>query len=313
MQRFDNLDYVSMTMEFRCNLRCVHCMIESTMDRLRPESDERFDDLLRLNKRERRWRGLILTGSEITLRKDLPDLARRAKTANFDHVRIQTHGMALEREDFCATLADAGVDEFFVSVAGSDAARHDAITTVPGSFEKMMRGLRNLDRIKGAVCLTNTVVTRLSFTDLAAVVEALGEIDCLAQMEFWNYWPMREDDPKDLIASIADVRPHLVTAVRMARERGRSIEIKNFPECILGSDGSLVVNQQPHLYVDEAFWAEFNRNGFYQCVYRDRCGSRECLGLTTAYINKYGLEADLLSPVGRRHAETASTAASRSK
>ena len=134
-QRFDNRDYVSMTMEFRCNLRCVHCMIEGTMDRLMPESKERLDALLAENQRHRRWKGLILTGSEITLRRDLPELAKRARSAGFEHVRIQTHGMHLSQPAYCDTLIDAGVDEYFISVAGPDAQSHDAITTVPGSFQ----------------------------------------------------------------------------------------------------------------------------------------------------------------------------------
>ena len=81
MQRFDHREYVSMTMEFRCNLRCVHCMIEDTMHRLVPESADRFEELLAQNTEHRRWKGLILTGSEITLRRDLADLARRARAA----------------------------------------------------------------------------------------------------------------------------------------------------------------------------------------------------------------------------------------
>jgi MoaA/NifB/PqqE/SkfB family radical SAM enzyme len=296
MRRFDNRDYVSMTMEFRCNLRCVHCMIEGTMDRLRPESDARFDELLAINARERRWKGLILTGSEITLRKDLPDLARRARRSGFDHVRIQTHGMALERQSFCETLLEAGVDEFFVSIAGSDAARHDAITTVPGSFEKALRGLENLDRLGGATALTNTVVTRLSVGNLPAIVDALAHIRCLAQMEFWNFWPMREQDEKDLIAPLGEVVPALRAAIGKARHHGRAVEVKNVPQCALGSDATVLVNQQPHLYIDEAFWAEFARNGFYQCAYRERCRSSECLGLNTAYVAKFGLELEVLRP-----------------
>ena len=38
------------------------------MDRLAPEVSERFKALLDVNRRERRWKGLVLTGSEITLR-----------------------------------------------------------------------------------------------------------------------------------------------------------------------------------------------------------------------------------------------------
>ena len=33
-------DYVEVTVHFKCNLACTHCMIEGTMDWLRPESNE---------------------------------------------------------------------------------------------------------------------------------------------------------------------------------------------------------------------------------------------------------------------------------
>jgi MoaA/NifB/PqqE/SkfB family radical SAM enzyme len=288
-----------MTMEFRCNLRCVHCMIEGTMDRLVPEPEERFEELLAHNAEHRRWKGLILTGSEITLSRELPELARRARASGFAHARIQTHGMHLADEDYCRSLVEAGVDEFFVSVTGPDAATHDAITTVAGSFDKMLRGLENLERFAGVVTLTNTVVTRLSFAALPAVVDRLAHLSRLVQMEFWVYFPMRESDDKDLIAPHADVLPHLREAIARARALGRGVEVKNFPHCLLGADAAALVNAQPQLYVDPAFWAEFMRNGFYQCVYRDRCASQECLGLNTAYVAKYGYDEGILKPLAR--------------
>ena len=300
MQRFDHRDYVSMTMEFRCNLRCVHCMIEDTMHRLAPESADRFEELLAQNREQRRWKGLILTGSEITLRRDLPELARRARASGFEHVRIQTHGMHLAERAYCEELVQAGVDEYFVSVAGPDAQTHDAITTVPGSFDKTLRGLENLDEISGAVTLTNTVVTTRSFKLLPAVVDRLSHLKRLVQMEFWVYWPMSEADDKDLVASHCDIAPYLRDAVGRARALGRGVEVKNFPECLLGDDGAALMNTQPQLFIDPAFWPEFMRNGFYQCVYRDRCESTECLGLSTAYIAKYGYEASALRPIARR-------------
>ncbi len=60
------------------------------------------------------------------------------------------------------------------------------------------------------------------------------------------------------------------------------------------------MNTQPQLFIDPAFWPEFMRNGFYQCVYRDRCASTECLGLSTAYIAKYGYEEKILRPIAAR-------------
>ncbi len=95
MGRFNHDQYVELTMHFRCNLGCEHCMIEGTMDRLEPESMERFEELLAYNRQMRAWRALVLTGAEITLRSDLPILATRARENGFEHVRIQTHGMRL--------------------------------------------------------------------------------------------------------------------------------------------------------------------------------------------------------------------------
>lgn len=266
------------------------------MDRLAPESMQRFEELLTENKRSRRWKGLILTGSEITLRRDLPDLARRARSSGFEHVRIQTHGMHLASPTYCDTLVAAGVDEYFVSVAGSDAATHDSITTVPGSFDKTLKGLENLDGRDGVVTMTNSVVTSLSYRLLPDLVDRLAHLRNLVQMEFWVYWPMSETDEKGLIAPNADIAPYLREAISRARVLGRGVEVKNFPECLLGSEGAALMNTQPQLFIDPAFWPEFMRNGFYQCVYRDRCSSTECLGLSSAYIMKHGYDENILRP-----------------
>ena len=295
-KRFVHDEYVELTMHFRCNLKCVHCMIEDTMDWLKPESMQKFEEILAFNVDNARWKGLIFTGSEITLRKDLPELARRAREHGFEHVRIQTHGMRLSSESYCRELVDAGIDEYFVSVTAADAQTHDAITEVPGSFDKTLRGMENLDAFDSVSMMTNTVVTRLSYAQLPAVVERLSHLRRLVQMEFWNYLPMRETDDKDLIASHLDVLPVMRVAIKKARALGRSVEVKNFPECLLGEDRDALDNDQPKLIIDPAFWPEFMRNGFHQCVHHEYCGSKTCLGLNTAYVKKFGWHADVLVP-----------------
>jgi len=112
-ERFAASDYLEMTVHFRCNLKCVHCMIEGTMDWLRPESDVQLAKILAQNADEGRWRGLTLTGSEVTLRPDLPDLARRARDHGFEHVRIQTHGARLADEGYCRELGRSGDRRIF--------------------------------------------------------------------------------------------------------------------------------------------------------------------------------------------------------
>jgi MoaA/NifB/PqqE/SkfB family radical SAM enzyme len=296
-RRFAPADYVELTVHFACNIRCEHCMIEGTMDWLEPESPASFDRLLALNHNEHRWKGLTLTGSEVTLDHDLPAMARRARESGFEHVRIQTNGIRLADASYCRDLVEAGIDEYFVSVTAADAHTHDSITKVPGSFEKTLEGLANLDTHSGVQVLTNTVITSRSYRQLPAVVERLAGLRRLVQMEFWNYWPMKATDDKNLIAPHVDVLPYLRGAIAAARALGRSVEVKNFPECLLGDDADALDNDQPKLVIDPAFWPEFMRNGFHQCVHRPHCGAKRCLGLNTAYVNRYGWEADLLVPL----------------
>jgi MoaA/NifB/PqqE/SkfB family radical SAM enzyme len=291
----DHSRYISVTMEFRCNLRCTHCMIEGTMDRLPPTSDAEFAQILRDQAERRPWDGLILTGSEITLRRDLGDLVRRARNAGFSHIRIQTHGMQLSRPGYLDGLIAAGVDEFFISVAGSDAETHDRITQVPGSWDRMIRGIEQIEAHGGdLVVITNTVVTAQSYTLLSGMVQALARFSCVAQHEFWNYFPMAERDEKNLIVRHADLIPPLRAAIAAAQAAGRRVEVKNVPQCLLGDDSDTLVNAQPTLVISPDFWVEFDRNGFYRCPHQNRCASQECLGLTEAYIHRFGDERDLL-------------------
>lgn len=296
----DHAKYVSVTMEFRCNLKCVHCMIEGTMDHLLPAPDALFQHILDQQRSDNLWEGLVLTGSEITLNRDLPNLATRAREAGFDRVRIQTHGVHLSRAKYADRLLDAGVNEFFVSVAGGNRDSHDAITQVPRAWDKMMEGLSYLDTKDDVRLLTNSVVTALSYQELPQMVAALSHLKKLVQMEFWNFWPMAESDDKKLCAPHAAVLPYLLDAILAARTLGRFVEVKNFPECLLGELGDALVNAQPMLVIDPAFWSEFDRNGFNNCRHRENCGSTECLGLNNAYIDRFGWEAEILSPLAKQ-------------
>ena len=299
MGRYDNSRYVSVTLEFRCNLACVHCMIEGTMDRLETVPDDAFEAVLEHYRRTGQWSGIIMTGSEITLRRDLPDLARRARAAGFAHVRIQTHGMHLARPGYVDKLIDAGVDEYFVSVAGSDAASHDGITAVRGSFDKMMIGLEKLSAVPGTAIITNTVVTELSYRLLPGVVDALSGIGALTQMEFWHYFPMSRSDDKQLLADYRQIVPYLRDACRRADALGVAVEIKNVPQCLLGEDAHRLENGQAELLIDPAFWVEFDKNGFYRCPHRANCAAQSCLGLSEAYVTRFGDMAADLRPVAR--------------
>jgi MoaA/NifB/PqqE/SkfB family radical SAM enzyme len=296
--------YIELAMSFGCNLHCSHCMIEGTMQILTPQSLDKFYALLRINRAENRWSGLTLTGAEITLDDRLPEMAKLAKAHGFENIRIQTHGGKLADREFLARLIDCGINEFFVSVTASDANSHDRITGVTGSFDRTLQGIANVAEYPNATVITNTVITELSYLHLPSVVQLMAQYRAVSQLEFWYYFPMRSTDHKLLLVPIDQCLPVLLNAIRMASEYAIPLELKNFPQCLLGSFQSVLYNDQPQLEIDPRFWDEFSRNGFYQCVYKSQCSSSMCLGLSTAYIHRFGWEMDILHPLHPDSAET---------
>lgn len=289
-------DFVELTIHFRCNLRCQHCMILESMHWLEPADETELEALLQQQRQLRTWKGLILTGSEVTLRKDLSAIVRRAIDAGFEFVRIQTHGMRLADESYCRELIDAGVKEFFVSITAADEQLHDQITQVRGSFRKTLEGLTNLSKFPEVRTLTNTVVTALSYQSLPDVVQKLKDLANLTEMHFWTYWPMSSADDLSLCIPHPVAAEYLKKAITLARSYGRKVEVKNFPQCLLGKHADALCNDQPELRIDPRFWTEFHRNGFHQCSYKSMCASKQCLGINTAYANRFGWHEDILKP-----------------
>ena len=107
---------------------------------------------------------------------------------------------------------------------------------------------------------------------------------------------MSDNDNKDLIVSHVDTLPYLLDAIRLAHTYKREGEVKPFLEFLLGVARNTLVNEQPRLFIDPEVWTEFMRNGFHQCVYRDTCRSKQCLGLNTAYTRRFCWMENVLTP-----------------
>ena len=174
---------------FRCNFACTFCYVEDGLGgRFRGVE---LDEARRLLADPRVTDGvtrIVLSGGEVTLDKDLPRYVALARAVpSVEHVRVQTNASRLADGDTAARLIAAGVDEFFVSLHGADAATCDAITREPGSFAAILAGLDAL-RGLGATVVTNTVVCAANVAQLAAIV-ALAHDRGARGAELWGYVP----------------------------------------------------------------------------------------------------------------------------
>ncbi len=288
-----------LTFAFRCNFACRFCYVEDGLGgRFRGVT---LDEARRLLSDPLLTAGvtrIVLSGGEVTLDQDLPRFAELARAVpSVEHVRIQTNASRLDRA-LVARLTTAGVDEYFVSLHGADAATCDAITAVPGSFAAIEGGIAALAEA-GVTIVTNTVVCSANVGQLDRIV-GLAHARGARGAELWGYVPRVDAaDARGQMVRVSEAGPHLQRAVAVGLARGLAMTVKYFPRCLLGDLAHVHSDAQPRLIIDDAFWQDYPTYGcLYEGVCADAAVDDGCSGLADAYVHRFGWEEDALRPRG---------------
>lgn len=131
------LSSASLELTYRCSERCIHCYVDDCKEAPEPElSLEEYRNILH-QLRELGCIRLLLTGGEVCLRKDFIEIARYAVSLGF-LVDVYSNGISMTDEQFDA-LCEMKVNSVSFSLYSGEAAVHDAITKVPGSFERTLK------------------------------------------------------------------------------------------------------------------------------------------------------------------------------
>ena len=222
----------------RCNYKCVYCR---TGNEGAQYAELPIADYLRI---VRIFVGLgiekvRLTGGEPLLRKGLAELIRelaklRTIAGEKLDLALTTNGHLLE--DQAGKLKDAGLTRITVSMDAVDAATFERITRVPGSFERVLRGIRAAQSAGLAPVKVNCVLLR-GFNDDQVPLFARFAREEGVIVRFIEFMPLEEDrlwTPQsvvpisEVVEKLETVRPvvrlqpnsHSETAVRYTFDDG---------------------------------------------------------------------------------------------
>ncbi|MEF2231709.1 MAG: radical SAM protein [Pseudodesulfovibrio sp.] len=155
---------------WRCDLGCLVCFASSGAS---APPDPTAGEVGRLLDRVLGASGkcnLQLSGGEPTVRDDLPDLIRLAKSRGFPFVQLNTNGLRIGREPgYADALAGAGLDSAFLQFDGTQ----DAIYAVLRGRPLLETKLAALDALAAAgigIVLVPTVVPGVNDRDLGAII-----------------------------------------------------------------------------------------------------------------------------------------------
>ncbi len=159
----------------RCNLRCRFCFANggsAAEDVPRGELEAAIREI------GSRCKGVMLqlSGGEPTLRDDLPELVRFAKTSGCAYVQVNTNGLRLAAEpDYAERLAEAGLDIVFLQFDGTREEIYTALRGRPLLQEKLA-AIRVCAALKIGVTLVPTVVSGVNTEDLGNLVRLAASL-----------------------------------------------------------------------------------------------------------------------------------------
>jgi radical SAM protein with 4Fe4S-binding SPASM domain len=181
---------------YRCNEQCVHCycVVEHGKEAAARQREMTtaewtgvLDDLAALG-------GLYVTfsGGEVFVRADFFDIVEHARARGFVY-RIYTNGIGLT-EKRVQRLAELDPLTVELSIFSADPAIHDAITRVPGSFQRLLRGVRQL-KDAGLRVYLKTVVMKPNVAGLADLRKLGQELAVFTHIFSCEVSPRIDGDP----------------------------------------------------------------------------------------------------------------------
>lgn len=224
---------------FACNNRCVFCAQGEKRDACARVPVEVIAE--RLLEVRKHTRGLVLTGGEPTLHKDILRIVTMAARLGFNPIQIQTNGRLLSYPARVDALLAAGATEFSPSLHGSTAVIHDGLTRADGSFDESIGGIRQLTE-RGLVVVTNSVVAKQNVDDLPALVGLLASLGVrLAQLAFVHPVGTAQLLFDEVVPRLSVVEPAVRAAREVARKAGMRLVTEGIPYCFLRGMEELAV------------------------------------------------------------------------
>lgn len=225
-----------------CNNKCVFCL-----DGLPATDLRRYMPWPEMQAEIQRWyesgtRSLGFLGGEPTTYPWILDAIRLGRDLGYTRITLATNGTKFFRPEFVDKVIDAGLTRVTMSMHGHTPRLEDALTRVPGNFEKKVAGLKTLLARRDAGKLrdnvsVNIVVNAWNYRQLPAILRFMFELgldDVRANFVRAEGYAETETS---LIPRFTEVVPYVVKAILLNEFKyRRTFTIGSFPLCVLPTE-----------------------------------------------------------------------------
>lgn len=219
---------------FQCNNRCLFCVQGDKRFSHPNKSDQEIRKILKKMKKDHD--GVVFTGGEPTIRKELIEWVRYAKKLGYLSIQIQTNGRMFSYKDYCKALMKAGANEFSPALHGSTAKIHDSLTQALGSFKQTVQGITNLRKLNQNI-IVNSVVTRMNYKDLPNLARLLVNLKVNQfQFAFMHINGIVLKNPKlieKIVPRYHESMPYIKKGLDIGIKAGIRVMVEAVPYCFM--------------------------------------------------------------------------------
>ena len=221
---------VYMRLGYSCNNNCLFC-VQGNKGRLfnKPTHEVKAE----LKAIRKKTSGVVLTGGEPTLRKDIIEIVSHARDLGFTLIQVQTNGRMFRYPDFCRRIVMAGANEFGVSLHSHKHEIHDDLVSCKGAFKETVKGIRNLKKIKQVV-ITNSVITKQNYMFCSELAEFLCDLNVnLFQLAFPHPHGNALEHFDSVVPRLTEVNGHVCNALSVGMKMGVKSRVEGIPYCLI--------------------------------------------------------------------------------
>jgi MoaA/NifB/PqqE/SkfB family radical SAM enzyme len=288
---------VDIKVGFYCNNLCKFCVQGRKRDYLPAKDCSEIERALK-EAFEKGHEEVVFTGGEPCMHPNFIELVKMAKQTGFKEIQIQTNGRMFAYPEFCLKTIQVGATQFSPALHGHIAKIHDSLTSVSGSFEQTVKGIKNLKKLNQYV-LTNSVITsknHMHIPELADLLVGLG-VDQF-QFAFIHILGTAAENDDWIVPRKSDIMPFVKKGLDIGIRAGKKVTTEAIPFCLMeGYEDCIAERIMPETRIyDAGFvveeYGDYRRNSGKGKVKRKECEMckffQVCEGPWKEYIDLYG-------------------------
>ena len=227
---------------FLCNNDCRFC-VQAHKKQFGNKSTDQLKEYLSQAAQDR-YQTVVFTGGEPTIRPDIIELVKHAKSSGFNVIKVQSNGRRFANIDFCKEMISAGVNQFNPALHGHNSKIHDYLTQTEGAFNQTVKGIINL-KILNQKVITNSVITQTNYRHLPQLALLLVKLK-VDQIQFafvhavGNAWKNFDTVvPRKLL-----VAPYVKKALNISINSGVVAMTEAIPYCFMAGYEDFVAEER---------------------------------------------------------------------